>query len=431
MSNARSTSNVRSRLIVTLVIGGLAASATAATAQGAQEPGSGCAAPIHALIENAGVPEGFCAWRWATDLGAPRGIIVDDSGDVLVVSRADSTLLLHDDDGDGISTVDERLTLASLPGLNHGLALNAGYLYASTPTTVYRWPYPGDRKGLGDPEPVIRTIPGGGFHTTRTLQFADGYLHVSVGSAGNIDQDSSRARIRRFAISELGGSVLDFNGGEVFADGLRNEVGLAVDPGGRLWGVGNGRDELRRAIFEPSDIHQDNPAEPLHLFAGPGRFYGYPYCWPEFLLPAEQGMGSGTMWVEQRFMLDGLHDDGWCRDPENVTPPVLAMQAHSAPLDLLFYESDSWPEEYQGDALVTFHGSWNRTEPTGYKVMRIPIGDDGMPEGELQPLLEYAGEGDLASGWPHRPVAMAIAPGGRLLVSSDNSGTILAIDYGP
>ena len=401
----------------------------------AQEPGSGrdtCSVPADARIDSAGVPDGFCAWQWATDLGEPRGIIVDDSGDVLALTRpSGSIVLLHDDNGDGVSGDGERVMMADGLGLNHGLAIDDGHLYASSGATVYRWDYPGDRMPLGEAEVVIQDIPSGGNHTTRTLVFDDAFLYVSVGSASDVDRDSSRARIRRFATAGLSGGPIDFADGEVFADGLRNEVGLAFDPRGQLWGVENGRDELWRFDFDPPDIHQDNPAEELNLFAEPGRFYGYPYCWSEFSLPEGQGLGPGTQWAEPAFIDDGIHTDQWCRDPDNVVPPVLAMQGHSAPLDLLFYTGGSFPEDYIGDAIVAFHGSWNRSVPTGYMVVRIPFGRDGMPDGDPQPLLEYAGAGDFASEWPHRPVGLAIMPNGPLLVSSDASGSVLAIDHSP
>lgn len=417
---------------VALTIGLVAGSAFVATAQ---EPGSeaaGCVFPAAAELENASVPAGFCAWRWARDLDRPRGISVDDNGNVLILEQAaQSVVLLHDDDGNGVSGPDERVTLASAPGLNHGLALQGERLYASSASTVYGWDYLGDRVPLGEPDVVISGIPSGGSHQTRTLLFDADYLYISVGSAGNVDRDSSRARIRRFPIDDLNGPTIDFAEGEVFADGLRNEVGLGLDLSDRVWGVENGRDGLRRRDFDPSDIHEDNPAEELNLFAEPGRFYGYPYCWSEFSLPRGQGLGAGAQWADPQSMDDGTHDDAWCQDPANVVPPVTALQAHSAPLDVLFYAGGSFPDEYVGDALVTFHGSWNRSEPTGYKVVRIPFDSDGMPADEPESLLEYAGAGDLGSGWRHRPVGLAVTPGGRLLVTSDSSRSILAVDYAP
>jgi glucose/arabinose dehydrogenase len=404
-------------------------SATAGT--GSEAGQDACVGVVAAgdRVDDAGLPDGFCAWHWAVDLGQPRGIIVDGNGDVLVLARADgAVVLLHDDDADGVSGDGERVMLASESGLSHGLALDGSYLYASSATTVYRWDYAGDRAPLGDAEVVIDGMPGDG-HSTRTLVFDNAFLYLSVGSESNVDGDSSRSRIRRFAVADLGGTAIDFSDGEVFADGVRNEVGLAFDSSGRLWGVENGLDNLQRSDFDPADIHQDNPAEELNLFAEPGRFYGYPYCWSEFSLPPGQGMGPGTQWADPNFIDDGTHTDQWCRDPDNVVAPVLAMQGHSAPLDVLFYAGGSFPGDYVGDAFVTFHGSWNRDDPTGYKVIRIPFGSDGTPNGDPQPLLEYAGDGDFAADWPHRPVGLATLPSGVLLVTSDSSGSVLAIGY--
>jgi glucose/arabinose dehydrogenase len=294
---------------------------------------------------------------------------------------------------------------------------------------VYRWPYSMPRTELGRGTVLINLIPTGG-HVTRSLAFDATYMYVSIGSGSNLDPTSARARIVRFPLSSLGTAVVPFSAGEVFADGLRNEVGIRFDDRGRMWGVENGRDDLMRTDLG-GDIHADNPGEELNLFAQPGRFYGYPYCWSEFALPTGLGLGAGTQWADPATSADGTHTDAWCKSAANVVPPILSMQAHSAPLDILFYQGDAFPDEYRGDAFVTFHGSWDRPQPTGYKVMRIPFGGNGMPSGNPTPLLEYSGTGDVASEWPYRPVGLAMLPNGVLLVTSDTSNTILAIGYRP
>lgn len=383
-----------------------------------------CIFPQAATLVSAAVPPNYCAYIWASDLNRPRGIVVDSNGDVLV-SDDGRIVLLHDDDGNGISDSTERLVLRTQPGLNHGIAINAGYLYASTPTTVYRWPYGGNRQALGNPQSVVTGMPNGG-HSTRTLQFDEqGRLYVSIGSGSNVDANSDRARIIRFPANALSGTYT-FAEGQLFADGLRNEAGLTIDARGRLWGVENGRDDLQRPDLG-TDINQDNPAEELNLFEeqNAGRFYGYPYCWSEYDLP-DTGSGSGTQWADPQ---NTTHDDAWCKDTSNVLPPVLAMQGHSAPLDIKFYPGGSLPAEVVGDAFITFHGSWNRTTATGYKVVRVPFGADGMPSGQPVPLLESANPGDIDPQWPHRPVAIGVGKQGQLLVTSDASGVIIAVGY--
>lgn len=389
-----------------------------------------CKFPAAARITNASVPAGYCAYTWASGLTAPRGIVVDGNGDVLVIERTSSLItLLYDDDANGVSDSSERVELARERGINHGIALSGGYLYASSATTVFRWRYAGDRRPLGSPEVVVTGIPGGG-HSTRTLLFdAEGRLYVSIGSGRNVDPNSSRARIIRYPRSALG-TPSTFGQGELFADGLRNEVGLTLDTQGRVWGVENERDELARTDLG-GDIHEDNPAEELNLFleANTGRFYGYPFCWSEGNLP-RFGLGSGTQWADPTFAGDGTHTDSWCRDTNNVLPPILTLQAHSAPLDLKFYSGSSFPEEVIGDALITFHGSWNRSVATGYKVVRVPFGADGMPsEATPIPLFESANSGDSDQQWLYRPVGLGIGSLGQVLVTSDSNGVIVAIGY--
>jgi glucose/arabinose dehydrogenase len=380
-------------------------------------------------LANAGLPAGFCAWTWASGLSSPRGIMRNANGDLLVVEAgSDRIALLFDGDGNGVSDTSERVTLAAASGLNHGIAMQGGYLYASSDSTVYRWPYTGGRQALGTAQTVVSGLPTGG-HSTRTLLFdGDGRLYVAIGSGSNVDTNSSRAKIIRYAASALSGGAT-YAQGEVFAEGLRNEVGLTLDSQGRVWGVENGLDNLIRTDLG-GDIHNDNPGEELNLFATPGLFYGYPYCWSEFLLPTGVGMGPNTQWAHPQSISDGTHTDVWCQNAANVVRPILSMQAHSAPLDIKFYSGGAFPADMNGSAIISFHGSWNRTAATGYKVVRVPFGSSGMPSGGPVPLLEYSGAGDTGSGWPHRPVGIETGVDGRLFVSSDASGVIIAIGYG-
>jgi glucose/arabinose dehydrogenase len=215
-------------------------------------------------LANAAVDTGFCAYQLPIDAGRPRTVLAVGKTDLLALDRdAKSVVFLYDSDNDGLP--DSRRTLVSAPKLNHGLALNNGYIYASSDTTVYRWSYSSeDFSSIGEQEIVVQNINADGQggapqgHTTRTLAFDDvGRFYISVGSGGNVDRDSFRSRIRRFELAE-GILPLDFQTGEVFADGLRNEVGLAFDRHGVLWGVENGADKLKREDLG-GDIHNENP----------------------------------------------------------------------------------------------------------------------------------------------------------------------------
>jgi glucose/arabinose dehydrogenase len=333
--------------------------------------------------------------------------------------------LLFDDNGDGVSSASERMAIAQAPGLNHGIALYGGYLYATSASTVYRWPYDGSRQLLGTPQTIISGIPTGG-HSTRTLAFdTAGNLYLSVGSGSNLDPDFARARVVRFPASLALAGGATWSQFQAFADGTRNEVGLRFDQQGRLWGVENGSDDLSRTDLG-GDIHNDNPAEELNLFLEAG-FYGYPYCWTEGSLPGV-GLGPLTQWAYPSVMNDGVHTDAWCRDSANVRRPSLAMQAHSAPLDLVFYDGGLFPPDGVGDLFVTFHGSWNRSPATGYKVVRIPFGADAMPAGTPEDFLT-ASSPDQPDSWGHRPVGLAVGTRGELFVTSDASGLVIAVGH--
>jgi glucose/arabinose dehydrogenase len=215
-------------------------------------------------LANAVLDTGFCAYQLPIDAGRPRSVLAVGKTDLLALDRdAKSVVFFYDSDNDGLP--DTRRTVVSAPKLNHGLALNNGYIYASSDTTVYRWSYNSEKfSSIGEQQIVVENINADGQggapqgHTTRTLAFDDiGRLYISVGSGGNVDSDSYRSRIRRFELAK-GSLPLDFQNGEVFADGLRNEVGLTFDRHGVLWGVENGADRLEREDLG-GDIHNENP----------------------------------------------------------------------------------------------------------------------------------------------------------------------------
>jgi glucose/arabinose dehydrogenase len=217
-------------------------------------------------LEEAVLPSGFCAYALPIVIDQARSIRALGTSDFLVVERGSSSVIrCFDSDGDGIA--DSRSTLVTATELNHGIAIHDDYLYASNDKIVYRWPYTSgaEQVGSSEAEEVINNINADGNggapygHMTRTLAFdADGRLYVSVGSNKNIDDDSFRSRIRRFDVTNAGLFPLNFTNGEVFADGLRNEVGLAFDRFGVLWGVENSADDLIRDDLG-GDIHNDNP----------------------------------------------------------------------------------------------------------------------------------------------------------------------------
>jgi hypothetical protein len=206
------------------------------------------------------------------EVDKPRSLIVDDiTNKIFALERGTQSIInLFDSDNDGIP--DSKQTVAFASGLNHGLAIHDGFIYASSDSTVYRWPndnidsstHPLDEDAAVIVINNINEDGSGGAprgHTTRTLEFDDkGWLYVSVGSGGNVDYNSYRSRIRRMDLSGDPTTLSfpqDFQTMEVFADGLRNEVGLAFDKHGALWGVENSADNLQRDDLG-GDIHENN-----------------------------------------------------------------------------------------------------------------------------------------------------------------------------
>jgi len=283
----------------------------------------------------------------------------------------------------------------------------------------------GQRINLGSPEIVVNSVPCCG-HPSRTLEFDDNnLLYVSVGSRSNVDTDTINARIHRFDVSNIPGGGINWNNGFLFAEGLRNEVGIAIDSQNRVWGVENGVDNLRRNDLG-GDIHIDNPAEEVNLFDTPGKFYGYPYCWSEYNLPT-YGKGRGTQWAHPDFINDGVHSDAWCQNPDNVVVPKYNMPAHTAPIDIKFYYGNSFPGYPSGGAFVALHGSWNRQPTVGYSVIYLTF-QDGLPTGQTD-ILRHAGAN---ANWNIRPACIGFRKCGAedcLYFTSDSSGQIIEISY--
>lgn len=373
----------------------------------------------------------LCVYVFAEGLGAARQLAFARNGD-LFVNNGEVTVL-WDADGDGYSGPDERKRFAQAPGLNHGLSFSPDgkQLYASSDSTVYRWMHArGQRSASGPAQAVISGIPQGG-HSSRSLAFdSQGRLYVAVGSASNVDSEPAdielRSQIRRFQLpNTLPEGGLPYASGEPIATGMRNEAGIFIDAQDRLWGVENGRDNLRDSDLG-GDIHNDNPGEEINLVDGRGaRFYGYPSCFSEHTLPA--GKGPGSQWADESVVSALRKSDDFCADPERVHPPAYSMPAHWAPLGIIQYAGDALP--YAGDLIVSAHGSWNRSPATGRVIARAKLQADSVSD--LQVIVGQKNDkGELIQGrWDVRPVDVREAADGAIYVSDDNGGRILKIGY--
>jgi glucose/arabinose dehydrogenase len=343
-----------------------------------------CSKEASSLVDDIRLPEGFRIEVFARDLESPRFMALSPDG-VLFTTIIDSgkVVALPDRDKDGKA---DRV-VAFIEGLRdpHGIDFHEGYLYIGETNQVVRFKYDGFDSKPGKKEVIVPNLPTGG-HSTRTVGFGpDGKMYVSVGSSCNVCEEEDE---RRAAILQ---SNPDGSEGKIFAKGLRNSVGITWHPEtGELWATDNGRDWLGDNL----------PPEEINIVKE-GNHYGWPYCYGDRVPDSEYDKSD------------------FC---QKTTPPVFKMQAHSAPLGLTFYTGKLFSEEYRGNLFVAFHGSWNRSVPTGYKVVRIKI-KDGRPE-----KVE-----DFATGWLEgrsawgRPVDVLVGPDGGLFVSDDKGGVIYRI----
>jgi len=342
------------------------------------------------------VPPGFQIDVYAEgDFRQPRGLLQAPNGDVFVAESAPNRItMLRDSNGDG--KVDERFVFAS-SGLTrpYGLALWKDYLYVGNQTSIVRFKYkPGQTQAEGEPEKLV-DLPGGQGHWTRNLIFnqAGTKMYVAVGSASNVDAGEPAIRA---AINEYNP---DGTGHRIFASGTRNPVGLAWNPVTKqLW-----------AAVEERDLIGNDLVPEYVTSIKEGGFYGWPYSYL------------------------GQHEDPRRKGehPELVKAaivPDVLIQAHSAVLGMAFYEGKMFPSDYQGDAFVAMHGSWNREPRTGYNVVRIKF-KNGKPVGGYDEFVKgwMLGE-DKPEVWG-RPVNVLVLKDGSMLISDDGGNKIWRVTY--
>lgn len=346
------------------------------------------------------LPSGFSISIFAKDLGAPRVMSYDPVGNLVVsIPSEGKVVALPDRNADGAA--DEVITV--IDGLNrpHGLATRCTercefYVAETDKVAVYDY----DEKNLKaiNPRKII-DLPGGGNHFTRTLLFMpapqDHRLLISVGSSCNVCEESDWRRAKILSANADGSALKEF------AKGLRNAVFMAIHPvTGKIWATEMGRDLLG----------DDLPPDELNIIEE-GKNYGWPICY---------GKNIHDIDFDKKTYIRNP-----CEAPFE-TPSHIDIPAHSAPLGLAFFPEEGWPEEYWHNLLVAYHGSWNRSTPTGYKIVRYKLDEQG----------NYLGEEDFITGWLTgsgalgRPVDILIQPGGVIYISDDKAGVIYKVTYG-
>ena len=363
------------------------------------------------------VPPGFAISLFAEGLDEPRLIRAAPNGDIFVAeSVADRVRVLRPAEAGKPRSEIFASGLSAPFGISfYPPGGNPEWVYVANTNSVVRFPYrTGDLLARGRPETVIPRLPTGG-HWTRDVVFSsDGSkMFVSVGSGSNVAQGLPNLDPAAFAAFSLQhplgaawGSetdradvlVFDPDGrnGRIFATGIRNCVGLAVDAKGELWCSTNERDA----------IGDDVPPDYITRVRD-GAFYG----WPWYYIGANE---------------DPRHRGARTDLKDKVTIPDVLLQAHSASLGIAVYDGQQFPAQYRGSLFAAQHGSWNRSKRAGSKLIRVII-KDGVPTGEFEDFATGFVVSDT-SAWG-RPVGVTVAPDGSLYLSEDAGGTIWRITY--
>jgi glucose/arabinose dehydrogenase len=354
-------------------------------------------------------PQGFKVDLYATGLDNPRLMRTAPNGDIfLAESKTGKIRVFRGIGADG----KPQQTSVFAEGLHQpfGIAFyppgpDPKYVYIGDTDEIVRFPYKsGDLKATGPMENLVE-LPGGGRlrgggHWTRDLAFSkDGTrLFASVGSHSNVDDpDTHPEEFHRADVLEFQptGKFV-----KIYASGIRNCVGEAINPiTGELWCSTNERDAIGNNLVPDYVTHIQE-----------GGFYGWPYYW----------MGPHGGVQDPRHQ--GKHPE---LQSKVITPDVL-VNPHFASLELLFYEGSQFPADYKGDGFAAEHGSWNRSERSGYEVIRIPM-KNGRATGEYEDFLTGFTVGD-DQVWG-RPVGVTVGKDGSLFVSDDGTNSIWRVSW--
>ena len=347
-------------------------------------------------------PAGFKVTKFAGNLDHPRITYIGPNNDIFVVETNDAKqsanriTMLRDTNGD--MQPDERHVFLEDLNQPYGMLILDGYFYVANVDGVKRFPYKEGQNSIDAEGETIVELPAGGYnhHWTRNLIASrDGSkIYITVGSSSNVGEYGMDREKRRANILEINP---DGSGEKVFASGLRNPVGVDWNPvTGELWAAVNERDNLGNDLV-PDYITSVKE----------GAFYGWPYSY--------FGQIKDPRWYHD------THDEM----VQKAIVPDVPLKAHSASLGLKFYTGDQFPEKYRNGAFVGQHGSWNRKNLSGYKVLFVPF-VDGKPQQPEEFLTGFIAD-ESASEVYGRPVGINTLPDGSLLVNDDDGNAIWRI----
>ncbi|RYG24952.1 YbhB/YbcL family Raf kinase inhibitor-like protein [bacterium] len=357
-------------------------------------------APTPELLEGLKAPEGFRIAPWAEGLENPRIVKVRPDGTVYITQRkAENVVMLRDTDGDGMADLQKEVMKAQDL---HGLDFTKDGKWAFVIGIHKVWKAPVLTDGtFGPAKQIINGLPDAGQHPNRTLAVGpDNRLYISIGSTTNAAPERNPYNAT-MVVTDLEGK-----GKSIYASGLRNTIGFDWSPKGQLYGWDHGSDWKG----------DDECREEINAIAQ-GKRYGWPFVYEDGKYDPEH------MPLEKGYTLE--------RWREESTSPEATYTAHAAGMQLQFYRGAMFPKEYQGDAFVTLHGSWNRYPASGYEVVRVRFGEDGKPKA-VEPFI---------TGWVlnafsrreaqrfGRPCGLATMPDGSLLIGDDDQGMLYRVSY--
>lgn len=355
----------------------------------------------------------FAGHRSDHKLDGARLMAVGPDGHLyLSLPKQGKVVMLPDENQDGV--VDKVVLVAENLNAPHGLAFAGETLYVANQDSVVRLEQKVGQWPATKITPMIRNLATGG-HTLKSLKLGpDGNLYVNVGSSCNVcvEEDSSRATIHRYTLEGNPAGHLITLGrhaqSAVWATGLRNSQGFVWHPvTGEMFATNEGADN--RSEFKNGRVNDELPPEHLNKIIG-GLHYGWPYCWGK--------EADGTQFADPNFG----GEPNFCNTTQ---APAIMFTSHSTPIGITFLDKAKVPDDYKKDALVAMHGSWNRKQLSGYKVVRVTFNEAHQP---------VAVE-DFMTGWLNkntawgRPVDVAVGNDGAIYVSDDEAGLIYQIRY--
>ncbi|KAG8832710.1 hypothetical protein FRC17_000856 [Serendipita sp. 399] len=340
----------------------------------------------------------------ANGLQKPRGIRWANNTLLIIDSGVGLLALVEGGNGtcDGGWT---KSVLVNNPEFNHGLAVRGNSIYATTVENLFRYTWNPQTRDVSQAETLIRGMNLADNHKTRTIEVTGQFVYISGGSSTNLEAESAdpahgTAQVRRFPLNgTIPSGGYDWFQGELVAYGMRNAVGMSLsEDESKLWTVENSADELNYTTSSGLvDIHKDNPSEELNEIDlnSIGHSYGYPNCFTAWDMSVVSGSNLHT---GDQFSISSSITDSQCQNDTFNQSPKLSMMAHSAPLDIRFYNADSANDtvsvskDWNHDAFVSFHGSWNREPPTGYGINSVEWQQAGWKQG-LKGWIQFYSSG--------------------------------------